>query len=111
MLSRGVDAAVPQPPATLVQPRWKYVNVRRLLIFVEESIDEGTQWVVFEPNDRSARQRVSRAFTRFARTGGDVWAARTAVSWWQGWSCDCRSAGPSLAEVAADVGCCLDEGG
>lgn len=32
-------------------PDWKYVNVRRLLIFLEESIDQGTQWVVFEPND------------------------------------------------------------
>ena len=30
---------------------WKYVNVRRLLIFIEDSIDRGLQWVVFEPND------------------------------------------------------------
>ena len=29
---------------------WKYVNVRRLMIFVEQSIDAGTKWVVFEPN-------------------------------------------------------------
>jgi phage tail sheath protein FI len=28
---------------------WKYVNVRRLFIFIEQSIDRGTQWVVFEP--------------------------------------------------------------
>lgn len=28
-----------------------YINVRPLFIFVEKSIDEGTQWVVFEPND------------------------------------------------------------
>jgi phage tail sheath protein FI len=32
-------------------PDWKYVNVRRLEIFLEHSIDEGTQWAVFEPND------------------------------------------------------------
>ena len=31
-------------------PEWKYVNVRRLFIYVEQSIDQGTQWVVFEPN-------------------------------------------------------------
>ncbi len=31
-------------------PEWKYVNVRRLLSFVERSIDAGTQWTVFEPN-------------------------------------------------------------
>ena len=30
---------------------WKYVSVRRLFIFLERSIYEGTQWVVFEPND------------------------------------------------------------
>ncbi len=30
---------------------WKYVNVRRLVLFLEETIEEGTQWVVFEPND------------------------------------------------------------
>jgi phage tail sheath protein FI len=29
---------------------WKYVNVRRLSIFIKESIDKGTKWVVFEPN-------------------------------------------------------------
>ena len=33
-------------------PEWKYVNVRRLFIFMERSIDVGTQWAVFEPNDR-----------------------------------------------------------
>ena len=31
-------------------PDWKYVNVRRLLIFIEASIERGLQWVVFEPN-------------------------------------------------------------
>jgi phage tail sheath protein FI len=31
-------------------PDFKYVNVRRLLIFLEKSIDRGLQWVVFEPN-------------------------------------------------------------
>lgn len=31
--------------------QWKYVSVRRLCIFIEESLYRGTQWVVFEPND------------------------------------------------------------
>ena len=35
---------------TSPDPEWKYVPVRRLLIFLEKSIDEGLQWVVFEPN-------------------------------------------------------------
>jgi len=30
---------------------WKYVNVRRLLIYLEHSIEQGTQWATFEPND------------------------------------------------------------
>ena len=42
-------------------PEWKYVNVRRLFIFVEESIDEGTQWVVFEPNDEPLWAQVRRS--------------------------------------------------
>ena len=33
---------------------WKYVIVRRLFIFLERSIYDGTQWVVFEPNDDAA---------------------------------------------------------
>ncbi len=30
---------------------WKYVPVRRITLFIEESLFRGTQWVVFEPND------------------------------------------------------------
>ena len=40
---------------------WKYVNVRRLFIFLEESMDEGTQWVVFEPNDEPCGRGCGRA--------------------------------------------------
>jgi uncharacterized protein len=32
-------------------PEWKYVNVRRLFIYLEHSIDKGSQWAVFEPNN------------------------------------------------------------
>jgi phage tail sheath protein FI len=46
-------------------PEWKYVNVRRLFLFIEESIDEGTQWVVFEPNDDSTWAKVRRNVTGF----------------------------------------------
>jgi uncharacterized protein len=44
---------------------WKYINVRRLFLFVEESIDEGTQWVVFEPNDEPLWARVRQTITNF----------------------------------------------
>jgi phage tail sheath protein FI len=30
---------------------WKYVPIRRLALFIEESLYRGTQWAVFEPND------------------------------------------------------------
>ncbi|MFH9399234.1 phage tail sheath family protein [Streptomyces sp. NPDC017638] len=49
---------------------WKYVNVRRLFLFLEESIDEGTQWVVFEPNDESLWALVRQTITNFLTT---VW--------------------------------------
>jgi phage tail sheath protein FI len=41
-------------------PSWRYLNVRRLFNFVEKSIDNGTQWVVFEPNDMDLWGRVRR---------------------------------------------------
>jgi phage tail sheath protein FI len=46
-------------------PDWKYVNVRRLLIFIEASIDRGLQWVVFEPNAEPLWARVRRSITNF----------------------------------------------
>jgi hypothetical protein len=44
---------------------FKYVNVRRLFIFVEESIRANTNWVVFEPNDPTLWQRVSLTISSF----------------------------------------------
>jgi len=46
-------------------PLWKYINVRRLFLFLEESIEEGTQWVVFEPNDEKLWARVKQSITNF----------------------------------------------
>ncbi len=46
-------------------PDWKYINVRRLFIFVEKSIERGTQWVVFEPNDEPLWARVRRSVSAF----------------------------------------------
>jgi phage tail sheath protein FI len=51
-------------------PDWKYVNVRRLLIFIEASIDRGLQWVVFEPNAEPLWARVQRSISNFLTT---VW--------------------------------------
>lgn len=49
-------------------PLWKYVNVRRLFIFLEASIYTSTQWVVFEPNDYRLWARVKQTVTLFLRT-------------------------------------------
>ncbi|HMG54728.1 MAG TPA: phage tail sheath C-terminal domain-containing protein, partial [Kofleriaceae bacterium] len=49
---------------------WKYINVRRIFIFVEHSIDIGTQWVVFEPNDEKSWARVRQSVSNFLTT---VW--------------------------------------
>ena len=50
----------------------KYINVRRTLLFLRESIDEGTQWVVFEPNTPALWQKISRNVTAFLT---NVWRA------------------------------------
>lgn len=49
-------------------PMWKYVNVRRLFIFLEASIYFATQWVVFEPNDPKLWARVKQTVTLFLRS-------------------------------------------
>jgi uncharacterized protein len=49
---------------------WKYINVRRLFIFVEDSVFRGTQWVVFEPNNEALWARVRQTITQFLTT---VW--------------------------------------
>ena len=46
-------------------PSWRYVNVRRLFIFIEESIRANTNWAVFEPNDEVLWTRVQRTISVF----------------------------------------------
>ncbi|MEQ9625418.1 phage tail sheath family protein [Coleofasciculus chthonoplastes] len=53
---------------TLVEPdnvQWRYISVRRLLSYIEKSIEIGTQWVVFEPNDQILWARVRRTVNNF----------------------------------------------
>lgn len=47
---------------------WKYINVRRLFIFVEETIKANTSWAVFEPNDEMLWARVGRTIGSFLTT-------------------------------------------
>ncbi len=54
-------------------PEWKYVNVRRLFIYLEHSIEKSTQWAVFEPNNEAlwanVRQTISDFLLATWRTG------------------------------------------
>lgn len=47
---------------------FKYVNIRRLFIYVEESIKANTNWVVFEPNDEALWSRVQMSISSFLET-------------------------------------------
>lgn len=44
---------------------WKYVNIRRLAIFIERSIDQGTRWATFEPNDEQLWTRIRASVDSF----------------------------------------------
>lgn len=46
-------------------PAWRYLNVRRLFNYLEESILNGTQWAVFEPNDHLLWARIRRTISAF----------------------------------------------
>ena len=44
---------------------WRYLNLRRLFIMIEQSIARSTRWLVFEPNERSTWKNVIRDCTAF----------------------------------------------
>jgi hypothetical protein len=57
-------------------PAWKYLNVRRLFNFIEQSLEQGTEWVVFEPNDENLWAHIRATIDDFLasvwRSGGLV---------------------------------------
>lgn len=74
LLERGIDVLRNEPGRGVVvwaarttspDPEWKYVSIRRLLLFVERSIDRGLQWVVFEPNGVALWEAVRRTIDAF----------------------------------------------
>ncbi len=81
-------------------PAWKYLNVRRLFNYVEESILEGTQWVVFEPNDLNLWQRVKRTLNAFlVRTwrDGALFGATPAEAFYV--KCDSETNPPEVVDA------------
>lgn len=51
-------------------PEWRYINVQRLFLMVEQSIRSGTQWTVFEPNDEKLWAAIARNIKAYLTT---VW--------------------------------------
>ena len=50
---------------TATDRNWQYVNIRRLFIFLEESIEEGIRWAVFEPNNLQLWEKLKRTINAF----------------------------------------------
>lgn len=89
-------------------PEWRYINVRRLFNFVSESIMEGTQWSVFEPNDprlwTALRISVSNFLTRVWRDGA-LFGATPGEAFYV--KCDTETNPPEVIEagqVVCEVG-------
>ncbi|HEY3342992.1 MAG TPA: phage tail sheath C-terminal domain-containing protein [Anaerolineae bacterium] len=49
-------------------PMWRYVNVRRLLMMIEKSIEQAIQWSVFEPNSTDLRNTLVSSISNFLET-------------------------------------------
>lgn len=82
----------------------KYINVRRTLLFLSKSINDGTQWAVFEPNTSALWQKITRNVTAFLtnvwRSGalfGDTAQQAFYVK------CDAETNPPSLSDLGQVV--------
>jgi phage tail sheath protein FI len=82
----------------------KYINVRRTLLFLRESIDEGTQWVVFEPNEPGLWQKITRNITAFLTNvwrSGALFGTTPAEAFYV--KCDAETNPPELRELGQVV--------
>lgn len=64
-VGRGIRVWGARTLAPSSQTQWRYVNVRRLLLFIEESLQEGTLGAVFEPNNEALWETLKRTITGF----------------------------------------------
>jgi phage tail sheath protein FI len=85
-------------------PEWRYINVRRLFNYISESIMEGTQWAVFEPNDQKLwiqlRIAASSFLTRTWREGALFGATPTEAFFVK---CDDETNPPDVIEAGQVV--------
>ena len=105
---RGIRIWGARTLSTLEDPEWRYINVRRLFNFISESIMEGTQWAVFEPNDASLwtqlRISASNFLTRVWRDGA-LFGATPAEAFYV--KCDAETNPPDMIEagqVTVEIG-------
>jgi phage tail sheath protein FI len=86
-------------------PEWRYINVRRLFNYIAESIMEGTQWTVFEPNDERLWMQLRISASNFLlRTWrqGALFGATPEQAFFV--KCDAETNSPDLIE-AGQVTC------
>src|SRR5579872_927933 len=87
---------------------WRYVNVRRLMMMIEESIEDAVQWAVFEPNDFQLQQALTRTIAGFLETlwqRGALPGTTAADAFYV--TCDASNNPPELAaagQLLAEVG-------
>jgi uncharacterized protein len=82
-------------------PAWRYLNVRRLFNFMEESILNGTQWVVFEPNDANLWARIRRdigAFLKLVWRSGALFGNTPEEAFYV--KCDLETNPPEVRDIA-----------
>ena len=85
-------------------PEWRYINVRRLFNYVSESISEGTQWSVFEPNDTQLWMQLRAAVSAFLRrtwSSGALFGATEAEAFYV--KCDAETNPPEVIEAGQVV--------
>jgi phage tail sheath protein FI len=83
---------------------WRYINVRRVFLFLRESIDEGTQWAVFEPNDEKLWAKIKRNVSAFLTTvwrSGALFGSTPEQAFYV--KCDAETNPPELREVGQVV--------
>lgn len=87
---------------------WRYINVRRLFNYIEESIQQGTQWIVFEPNDPALWARIRRDISAFLTTvwrSGALFGLTPAEAFYV--KCDAETNPPAardLGQVVIEIG-------
>lgn len=83
---------------------FRYISTRRLFNFLRESLDEGTQWVVFEPNNPGLWQRISRTVDDFLLTqwqAGALFGETPKKAFYV--KCDAETNPPQLRELGQVV--------